>query len=549
MKKRTLSILLSVVILASAVGCAKNFEGSSQSGADRPGQSGISPDAEDVPEVIGGDSQQQKAALKEAETLRLSIIDNMEMPTIFGTTYYVSNTGNDSNDGKSPDRAWATLKKVTEANLREGDGVLFARGEVFRGYLHCQRGVTYSAYGDGAKPVIAGSPENGAGGEKWTLYGETVDGGKVWKYCRDMQDCGTIVLNEGQEWCYKAAPRWNGTSFVTEDGIPFDVLKELREDLSFFSPADCLLPKGGSVYLGDERYANTDGPLYLRCDRGNPGEVFACIEFCIKTKLSSGLIDMEAGCLVDNLSIRYTSDSGVMPGGANGDAVIQNCEIAWCGGGVWSYDEAGIPTLAGDGFSLASGITIQNCYIHHNYDNGITIECGSDPGRVVENITVVENLIAYNTGGLQIICYDDDMTAHNITFRNFLVEGNYILHSGESWAASEHSADAAPSDDLKAGYSIRLGDLDTRLCAPNTVFKNNVIYSASVCNIWGAFMGETLPQFTDNQIYIRRDTMTALWSPEPNSEFLWYSIGGEECDSQTLFNQELGNGNIVEYIF
>lgn len=512
------------------------------------GQRAVS-SSEDPPAIAGNEPQRQEAVLKEAETLRLSITDDLEIPSIPGAAYYVSSTGNDNNDGKSPDSAWATLERVTQADLRKGDGVLFERGGVFRGYLHCQQGVTYSAYGDGAKPVITGSPENGAKGEKWTLYGETADGGKVWQYDQDMRDCGTIVFNDGEAWGRKVAPCRRETGFVTEDGSAFDVLEGLKEDLSFFSPADSLLPAGGFIYLGDEQYAGTDGPLYLRCDRGNPGEVFESVEFCVRSRPCAGLVDMEADCLLDNLSVKYTSDSGVMPGGSDGSAVIQNCEIAWCGGGVWSYDEAGVPTLAGDGFSLASGVTISNCFIHQNYENGITIECGSDPGRVVEDVTVTGNLIDRNTGGLQIICYDDNMIAHNITFQNFLVENNYILHSGEGWAASVHSADAAPADDLNAGYSIRLGDLNSRLCAPNTVFKNNVIYSGSVCNIWGAFMGDVLPQFIDNQIYVRRGTMAALWSSEPGGEFLWYLIDGGDCDAQVLFNQEIGTGNIMEYIF
>lgn len=42
MKKRFFSVLLSAAILVSAVGCAKNSEGSSQGGSNKPGQSGTS---------------------------------------------------------------------------------------------------------------------------------------------------------------------------------------------------------------------------------------------------------------------------------------------------------------------------------------------------------------------------------------------------------------------------------------------------------------------------------------------------------------------------
>ena len=127
--------------------------------------------------VAGTDKSSMLAA---AVYRKASILNDTSAPTIAGTTYYVSNGGSDSNDGKTPQTAWATLNKVNGASLKAGDGVLFERGGVFRGYLIAQTGVTYAAYGTGAKPTISGSPENGAGAGKWSLYGETPDGGTVW---------------------------------------------------------------------------------------------------------------------------------------------------------------------------------------------------------------------------------------------------------------------------------------------------------------------------------------------------------------------------------
>lgn len=78
------------------------------------------------------------------------------------TAYYVSNSGNDQNDGRSPDSAWATLDRVNAASLKYGDAVFFERGGVWRDTtVETKEGVTYSAYGEGAKPRICASPENG----------------------------------------------------------------------------------------------------------------------------------------------------------------------------------------------------------------------------------------------------------------------------------------------------------------------------------------------------------------------------------------------------
>jgi len=103
--------------------------------------------------------------------------------TYTGTAYYISADGNDNNDGLSPETAWQTLKKVSEscgdgenAILQPGDAVFFRRGDIFRETRSQVNSalaimvdqITFSAYGEGDKPIITGSKENGSGAEKWT---------------------------------------------------------------------------------------------------------------------------------------------------------------------------------------------------------------------------------------------------------------------------------------------------------------------------------------------------------------------------------------------
>jgi hypothetical protein len=53
--------------------------------------------------------------------------------TVTGKKYYVSATGDDNNDGLSPEKPWKTIKKVNETKFNDGDGVFFKRG--FRKFL------------------------------------------------------------------------------------------------------------------------------------------------------------------------------------------------------------------------------------------------------------------------------------------------------------------------------------------------------------------------------------------------------------------------------
>ena len=47
---------------------------------------------------------------------------------LLADTYYVSPTGDDAKDGRSPAAAWKTVAKVNATAFKAGDQVLFARG-------------------------------------------------------------------------------------------------------------------------------------------------------------------------------------------------------------------------------------------------------------------------------------------------------------------------------------------------------------------------------------------------------------------------------------
>ncbi|NUQ61495.1 MAG: hypothetical protein HUU20_03340 [Pirellulales bacterium] len=82
-------------------------------------------------------------------------------------TFYVdSENGRDGNDGLGPARAWQSLERVSSAELKPGDVVRFKCGGLWRGSLtpasgNDQTPITYTSYGEGAKPLFLGSrPRN-----------------------------------------------------------------------------------------------------------------------------------------------------------------------------------------------------------------------------------------------------------------------------------------------------------------------------------------------------------------------------------------------------
>ena len=75
-------------------------------------------------------------------------------------TYYVSNSGSDSNNGTSPSTPWQTISKVNSTTRLPGDTVLFLAGGTWDEELNVTVAgtsghlITYGSYGTGAMPII-----------------------------------------------------------------------------------------------------------------------------------------------------------------------------------------------------------------------------------------------------------------------------------------------------------------------------------------------------------------------------------------------------------
>ena len=81
----------------------------------------------------------------------------------WGTTYYVSPTGSDSNNGTSPGSAWQSVTKVDDTNFSAGDQILFQDGGNWYGSLNAtssgttSQPIVYGSYGSGTDPTFWGS--------------------------------------------------------------------------------------------------------------------------------------------------------------------------------------------------------------------------------------------------------------------------------------------------------------------------------------------------------------------------------------------------------
>ena len=431
--------------------------------------------------------------------------------TFNGTVYYVSPNGNDANSGKSPSEAWKTLEPVNFANISSGSAVLFERGGVWRGCLKTKTGVTYSSYGDGNKPCIYGSPENGTGPEKWTLKSGT---NNIWVYYKDLNDVGEIVFNDGSAWAKRVYFRYDPNSsgewkYKTYfDGKKLVIDEVLDENLKFFSAAYSSKNTSGLPNFGTGDFTNV-GKVYLRCDEGNPGEVFESIEFCTYAYTAQSytyghiisLPNAVNNVTIDNLCIKYGAMHGI--GGGNNNGIrVTNCEIGWIGGGV-QHIQASNDYKAG---ALGNGVEItrdcQNFYVHNNwiyqcYDTGITNQTSHNNGdRIVENIEYSNNLIEYCDMSFEIWMGGSNDMATTHKMKNLLIENNICRFAGYGFSVQR------PNYTVGAHISAAWGGAGaTNNPAENYIIRNNIFdrTNSDITLLWmTAGKEEWLPTWEGN---------------------------------------------------
>ena len=96
------------------------------------------------------------------ETFQTDLPDEVaSYPASTGRTFYISNSGDDSNDGLSIQKPFKSLSAANKLSLVAGDSILLARGEEFTGQLRFDKvagtednPITIGAYGEGERPII-----------------------------------------------------------------------------------------------------------------------------------------------------------------------------------------------------------------------------------------------------------------------------------------------------------------------------------------------------------------------------------------------------------
>ena len=387
-------------------------------------------------------SQARKQAIRDAK-------DEIE---ILGTTYYVSNDGDDSNDGKTPDTAWKTLEKVRTTAMNPGDGVRFRRGDLFRGFLLAQEGITYAAFGEGEKPKLYGWDKSLSDAALWELYDAEHH---IWKMTEKILDCGTLVFNDGEAHSRKLIPSYFDGRFVCRDcpEVVFDMATEMTRDLDivcFYTDRMNTTEYNGESFPVPEIDFECFGDLYLRCDGGNPAEVYSSIEALPKRNMIR--VGKCANVKVDNLCIKYVGAHAIGGGASCLEGLhVTNCEIGWVGGTIQNYlgldpnypqGGRGTVTRYGNGVEIYGGCKdylVQNCYVYQIYDAGATHQVSTrGKFRPMTNVRYLNNLIEYCVYSIEYFLEKQDGDTESY-MDDIEIAGNILRFSGYGWGQQRHN--------------------------------------------------------------------------------------------------------------
>ena len=368
--------------------------------------------------------------------------------TADGTTYFVSNNGNDNNNGVSSGTPWVTLNKVNNFSFKAGDVVLFERGGIFRGQLRPKSNVSYGAYGTGGKPCIYGSSNNYAN-SRWTSLGNN-----IW-VCPEqfMTDVGIMVFNNGEN-----------------AGVKELSVSSLSENFHFF-------------------HNRTDNRVYLYYDGSSPSTSLNSIEIGEDRHIIY-IPNNGSNITIENLCLKYGGAHGIYGDGIK-NVIIRGCELGWIGGSMHVEGERygnGI-----ENWENADNFTIEFCHLYQIYDAALSHQ-GTKAAKM-NNIVFRNNIIEYCTYSIEYFQRDA-----NGIMSNILYDGNIMRFAGYGWGHQR--------PDKEEAAHIKSWNHPNK--SVNFIIKNNILDTSryDLFNIRSRSGDMYLPT-VDSNIYIQQSNGNA----------------------------------------
>jgi hypothetical protein len=263
------------------------------------------------------------------------------------------------------------------------------------------------------------------------------------------------------------------------------------------------------------------GELFLRCDAGNPGDVFDSIESLARRHMF--FIGRNEGVTVENLCIKYVGTHAISAGTTR-NLHVEGCEIGWIGGAIQHYagtdpnypeGRRGSVTRYGNGVEIyggCDGYTVKDCYIYQVYDAAIThqITTGGKPHEL-KNIKYIGNVVENCVYSIEYFL-DENRGVDGSVIDACLIEENILRLSGFGWGQQRHNVHTPAHikgwsyTNTARNFIIRNNILDrTAYRMIHTVALDAISCPEMVGNTYIQYWGGTLGLYGENRISEPRD--------------------------------------------
>ena len=363
-----------------------------------------------------------------------------------GITYYISNSGNDLNDGKSEEKPIKTIARLNAIFLYPGDKVLFKSGDVWRLPVNIPGiqpadGVVYGSYGNGNKPLLLASVEANSESD-WV---EETEGSNIWRYAPLIQtEVGNIIFNN-------------------EASVGVIALK--KSDLN---------TQGEFYYDHISQWTGNYTYLY---SLGNPALLYTNIELALEKDIFN-MHDGQHDILIENLDMRYTSYNAIDLHQTY-NISIKNNYFSYIGGGISGQEDIfGTTSRWGNGIEVWEDnhdILIENNTFNQIYDQSIGIEGSAENGAYYQYNIMFRNNVISNTEGCWIF-FQSDFNLNNpgiidSILKNLTIKHNTCYDTGNTWANGQRYGNSI-------GKCFWLGGMDGTLTenGKDIIVKDNICY-------------------------------------------------------------------------
>jgi hypothetical protein len=380
-------------------------------------------------------------------------------------TYYVSPSGNDSNNGTSQSQAWRTIGRVQQAmnGLQPGDQVLFERGGIYPGTLDISKSGTaaaplvFGAYGSGDQPIISG----GVPVTNWVQHS-----GNIWRAALSTAPKYVLVNNEPMTLARFPNTGWlrnvqGSTSHITSPG--------LNQSSGHWNGAKLIVRTTNYSYESTTVTTSSSGqinfqPIYVNMGNDDWG-------FFLAGKLSE--LDMAGEWYHDpvngqlylwapnnanpnSLSVLASiHEKGVVPGWQKSHFRIENLTIQ-------GQTRFGIST------EVSNNIVVTNCTIRHCY---IGISSSGNNNHYTNNTI-------QNTFGAGLNAYDTNALIEGNIFSNIAMQPGMGENGWGYWGINATGQGAV----IRNNRLTNIGYIGIGVGGNVLVEKNVVINATAILN-------------------------------------------------------------------